>query len=241
MHKGNFWLLSSRICMHGHLAIPRVTAHVSSRAGRMILISCRSVPEEALASVHPQALNVALSFPLLELMYFIHGIHQYHCRKALEIPGFTFLLKMVLLTVELMRKQKSNERTKTDNSRHHSLLLQLHATRLGCEPDDICDFGLQACDTQPNTVADPMKEFIFSGKLNLIMIMTLYLVAALEAQRYMRIHFTHHEIRFDRALEKRKNVDKYAEKEKAKTRRKMHEFENPLEADEFQICQRCSM
>lgn len=82
MHKGNFWLLSSRICMHGHLAIPRVTAHVSSRAGRMILISCRSVPEEALASVHPQALNVALSFPLLELMYFIHGIHQYHCRKA---------------------------------------------------------------------------------------------------------------------------------------------------------------
>ena len=94
--------------------------------------------------------------------------------NKLEIPGFTFLLKMVLLTVELMRKQKSNERTKTDNSRHHSLLLQLHATRLGCEPDDICDFGLQACDTQPNTVADPMKEFIFSGKLNLIMIMTLF-------------------------------------------------------------------
>nr|CAN75701.1 hypothetical protein VITISV_035988 [Vitis vinifera] len=106
--------------------------------------------------------------------------------NKLEIPGFTFLLKMVLLTVELMRKQKSNERTKTDNSRHHSLLLQLHATRLGCEPDDICDFGLQA---------------------------------SLEAQRYMRIHFTHHEIRFDRALEKRKNVDKYAEKEKSQDKK----------------------
>lgn len=63
-------------------------------------------------------------------------------------------------------EKKSNERTKTDNSRHHSLLLQLLATRLGCEPDDICDFELQACDTQPSTVAGAMKEFIFSGRLD---------------------------------------------------------------------------
>ncbi|KAJ9697067.1 hypothetical protein PVL29_009018 [Vitis rotundifolia] len=36
-----------------------------------------------------------------------------------------------------------------------------------------------------------------------------------------------------RAIKKRKQAGKYAKKVKAKTRRKMHELENPLEADEF--------
>ncbi|CAA6673808.1 unnamed protein product [Spirodela intermedia] len=36
-----------------------------------------------------------------------------------------------------------------------------------------------------------------------------------------------------RALEKKKKAGKYATKVKAKTRRKMHELENPLEPDEF--------
>ncbi|KAL8505916.1 hypothetical protein ACS0TY_016950 [Phlomoides rotata] len=36
-----------------------------------------------------------------------------------------------------------------------------------------------------------------------------------------------------RSLEKRKKSGKYAKKVKAKTRRKMHEMENPLEVDEF--------
>ncbi|KAK6154330.1 hypothetical protein DH2020_008578 [Rehmannia glutinosa] len=36
-----------------------------------------------------------------------------------------------------------------------------------------------------------------------------------------------------RSLEKRKKAGKYAKKVKAKTRRKMHELENPLEVDEF--------
>lgn len=43
---------------------------------------------------------------------------------------------------------------------------QLLASKLGCEPDDICDFELQACDTQPSTIAGAAKEFIFSGRLD---------------------------------------------------------------------------
>ncbi|XP_057970375.1 probable aspartyl aminopeptidase [Malania oleifera] len=50
--------------------------------------------------------------------------------------------------------------------KHHSLLLQLLATQAGCEPDQIYDFELQACDTQPSLVAGAMKEFIFSGRLD---------------------------------------------------------------------------
>lgn len=43
---------------------------------------------------------------------------------------------------------------------------QLLAAQAGCEPSDICDFELQACDTQPSVIAGAMKEFIFSGRLD---------------------------------------------------------------------------
>lgn len=62
--------------------------------------------------------------------------------------------------------KKSNEIPSTHKQKHHSLLLQLLASRAGCEPGDICDFELQACDTQPSIVAGAMKEFIFSGRLD---------------------------------------------------------------------------
>ncbi|XP_021759394.1 probable aspartyl aminopeptidase [Chenopodium quinoa] len=54
----------------------------------------------------------------------------------------------------------------TENQKHHSLLLKLLAKEIGCEPDDICDFELQACDTQPSLIAGALKEFVFSGRLD---------------------------------------------------------------------------
>ncbi|KAF6166896.1 hypothetical protein GIB67_020330 [Kingdonia uniflora] len=62
--------------------------------------------------------------------------------------------------------KKSNGKCKTDSKKHHSLLLKLLADQAGCEPDDICDFELQVCDTQPSIVAGAMKEFVFSGRLD---------------------------------------------------------------------------
>ncbi|KAK9108434.1 hypothetical protein Syun_024445 [Stephania yunnanensis] len=62
--------------------------------------------------------------------------------------------------------RKSSERKKSDSKKHHSLLLKLLASEAGCEPDDICDFELQACDTQPSVLGGAMKEFIFSGRLD---------------------------------------------------------------------------
>ncbi|KAF4353816.1 hypothetical protein F8388_009975 [Cannabis sativa] len=44
--------------------------------------------------------------------------------------------------------------------------IKLLASQLGCKPDDICDFELQACDTQPSIIAGATKEFIFSGRLD---------------------------------------------------------------------------
>ncbi|KAJ4821865.1 hypothetical protein Tsubulata_038438 [Turnera subulata] len=62
--------------------------------------------------------------------------------------------------------KKSNKETRTVDSKHHSFLLEMIASQIGCEPDDICDFELQACDTQPSTVGGAAKEFIFSGRLD---------------------------------------------------------------------------
>ncbi|XP_076937096.1 putative aspartyl aminopeptidase [Bidens hawaiensis] len=52
------------------------------------------------------------------------------------------------------------------NQKHQPLLLQLLAAHADCKPDDICDFELQACDTQPSVIAGAMKEFVFSGRLD---------------------------------------------------------------------------
>ncbi|PON77355.1 Peptidase M [Parasponia andersonii] len=62
--------------------------------------------------------------------------------------------------------KKSNVKETSENGKHHPLLLQLLASELGCKPGDICDFELQACDTQLSTVAGAAKEFIFSGRLD---------------------------------------------------------------------------
>lgn len=40
------------------------------------------------------------------------------------------------------------------------------AAEAGCEPDEICDFELQLCDTQPSIIGGAAKEFVFSGRLD---------------------------------------------------------------------------
>jgi aspartyl aminopeptidase len=54
----------------------------------------------------------------------------------------------------------------TSTSTDVIFLSQLIAKEANCEPDEICDFELQLCDTQPSAVAGAMKEFIFSGRLD---------------------------------------------------------------------------
>ncbi|OIW15410.1 hypothetical protein TanjilG_13746 [Lupinus angustifolius] len=76
---------------------------------------------------------------------------------------------------------QTNDKTGTGNTKHHSLLLQLLTSKLGCKPDEICDFELQACDTQPSIVAGAAKEFIFSGRLDNLFMSFCSLKALIDA------------------------------------------------------------
>lgn len=68
--------------------------------------------------------------------------------------------------VEENGPSESKDKTNLDRKKHHPLLLQFIANEASCEPEEICDFELQLCDTQPSIVAGAMKEFIFSGRLD---------------------------------------------------------------------------
>ncbi|KAG8388081.1 hypothetical protein BUALT_Bualt02G0088000 [Buddleja alternifolia] len=67
---------------------------------------------------------------------------------------------------ELNKSAAENGSVETGSPKHHSLLLQLIAAQAGCAPEDICDFELQACDTQKSVIAGALKEFVFSGRLD---------------------------------------------------------------------------
>lgn len=67
---------------------------------------------------------------------------------------------------EVSNNGKETSEKKNDKQKHHTILLQLIADKAGCKPDDICDFELQICDTQPSLIGGARKEFIFSGRLD---------------------------------------------------------------------------
>jgi len=53
-----------------------------------------------------------------------------------------------------------------EKAAHHMLLLRLLAAELGCAPEEIADFELNVCDTQPGAIAGAEGEFIYSGRLD---------------------------------------------------------------------------
>ncbi|KAL9247507.1 hypothetical protein vseg_020933 [Gypsophila vaccaria] len=75
-------------------------------------------------------------------------------------------LNKVVDAKDLLEDKDQTENSKTKTQKHHSLLLKLLADNAGCEPGDICDFELQACDTQPSIIGGALKEFVFSGRLD---------------------------------------------------------------------------
>ncbi|KAJ1686164.1 hypothetical protein LUZ63_017554 [Rhynchospora breviuscula] len=99
-----------------------------------------------------------------------------HLDRNVNTDGFKFntqghLAPMLATSVKaeiqkLAEESETKDKKNADKKKHHSLLLQCIANEASCEPEEICDFELQLCDTQPSIVAGAMKEFIFSGRLD---------------------------------------------------------------------------
>jgi len=52
------------------------------------------------------------------------------------------------------------------NQRLEFVTLQVLAEQLNCSVEEIVDFELNVCDTQPSCLGGARKEFIFSGRLD---------------------------------------------------------------------------
>jgi aspartyl aminopeptidase len=61
---------------------------------------------------------------------------------------------------------KLKKKKKKKKPAHHPLLLAVLAEELNCDPDEIVDFELEVCDTQPSVIGGAAREFIYSGRLD---------------------------------------------------------------------------
>ncbi|KAH9303341.1 hypothetical protein KI387_014924, partial [Taxus chinensis] len=82
---------------------------------------------------------------------------------------------------QMLEKDKNAVGGDSGSSKHHLLLVELLASELGCKPEEICDFELQLCDTQPSVIAGIEKEFVFSGRLDNLCMSFCSLKALLDA------------------------------------------------------------
>ncbi len=54
----------------------------------------------------------------------------------------------------------------SQSEKHQPLLIDLICKELECKPEEIVDFELQLCDTQPAVLGGVFEEFIFGGRLD---------------------------------------------------------------------------
>lgn len=100
-----------------------------------------------------------------------------HLDRTVNTDGFKPNLETHLAPVlatqikaELLDKSQSegggNGATNSSKKPHHPLLLEVLAEQLKCSVEEIVDFELNVCDTQPSCLGGARKEFIFSGRLD---------------------------------------------------------------------------
>mmetsp|Transcript_39745 Transcript_39745/g.55187 ORF Transcript_39745/g.55187 Transcript_39745/m.55187 type:complete len:468 (+) Transcript_39745:63-1466(+) len=95
-----------------------------------------------------------------------------HLDRNVSTEGFkpnaeTHLAPLLATSIKAALKTEAEAENKTaPKPAHHPLLSKLLADALKCKAEDILDFELNVCDTQPSVVGGAENEFIFSGRLD---------------------------------------------------------------------------
>eukprot|EP01133_Synstelium_polycarpum_P001143 gene1143-1308_t len=71
-----------------------------------------------------------------------------------------------ILASQITSKLCGMEGDHFENKKHHPLLLDILAKELHCHVNDIQNFDLSVCDTQPATIGGALGEYIFSPRLD---------------------------------------------------------------------------
>lgn len=101
-----------------------------------------------------------------------------HLNRDVNDKGFCFNKQTHLLPViaTAVASQLGNKKASEPDAAapafaelHHSVLVELIAAELGVPPEDVRDFELSLCDTQPAALGGVYNEFIFSRALDNLM------------------------------------------------------------------------
>lgn len=104
---------------------------------------------------------VRITKPILRIpMLAIHLQRDYYT-QGFKPNTQTHLAPLLATSIKAELKE-----SKGGKSHHHTVLLELIASELGAEVDDIVDFELNVCDVQPATIGGIKDEFIYSGRLD---------------------------------------------------------------------------
>jgi len=113
-------------------------------------------------TIEPRLVHVER--PLLKIPNLCIHLQSAEERAALKISKEDHICP--ILCTNIMAELNSGPAKSGDKPKHHPVLLDILATKLGCEAGDILDFDLSLCDTQPAVVGGALDEFVFAPRLD---------------------------------------------------------------------------
>lgn len=93
-----------------------------------------------------------------------------HLNRSVNDEGFKFNKEEQLVPIIATAVKDNLEAVDSASGKeHHAILLSLLAEEIGCKPENIENFDLSLCDTQPAVIGGAKSEFVFGGRLDNLM------------------------------------------------------------------------
>ncbi|EGG23222.1 aspartyl aminopeptidase [Cavenderia fasciculata] len=92
-----------------------------------------------------------------------------HLDRSVNSDGFKYNAQnhiVPILASQINAKLTNGDGENYENKKHHPILLDILAKELHCSVNDIQNFDLSICDTQPAAIGGALQEYIFSPRLD---------------------------------------------------------------------------